>query len=228
MADNAYTFGDQLDLLSILLGDPNTTDDDMFPLAIRKTYINRGEIHFAVDSKSMREYATGAIASQEISLPSNWIKTHVLVVNAIDVASMEVALQDYDRYLNSGDYHWYQWEVSGTEKIAFLSTSVNGLTYKLWYFKKPTTALSALADVSIIPIEFREASVYWAASELMKQIGKTDLASQYLAVYAAFVQAASDDAKKKYMDRVNPNVDAGVDAGSSQSQVDIEGRGYTY
>lgn len=228
MADNTYTFGDQLDLLSILLGDPNESTEDMFPSAIRKMYINRGEIHFANDSKCLRNYATGAVASQAITLPTDWLKNHVLVLNNVDISKLEVALQDYDRYLNSGDYHWYQWPVSGVDKINFMSAVSNSLTYKLWYFSKPTTKLYATSDISIIPIEYREASVYWAASELLKQIGKTELANQALTVYMAFVSAAQEDVKKKYMDRISPNVDTGVDLGSSQSQVDIEGKGYQY
>lgn len=228
MANLTYTFGDQLDLLSILLGDPNDSTEDMFPSAIRKMYINRGEIHFANDSKCIRNYATGAVAAQAITCPADWLKNHVLVLNGYDISKLEVALQDYDRYLNSGDYHWYQWPVSGTDKINFLSAVGDGLTYKLWYFGRPTTKLDSTSDVSIIPIEYREASVYWAAAELLKQIGKTDLANQALAVYAAYVSSAEEDMKKKYMDRVNPNVDTGVDLGSAQSEVDIQGRGYQY
>lgn len=228
MANMTYTFGDQLDLLSILLGDPNDSTEDMFPSAIRKMYINRGEIHFANDSKCLRGYATDIVASKVISLPSNWMKNHVLVLNGYDISKLEVALQDYDRYLNSGDYHWYQWPDSGSDKINFLSSVADGLTYKLWYFMRPTTKLDATSDVSIIPIEYREASVYWAAAELLKQIGKTDLANQALVVYVAYVSSADEDMKKKYMDRVNPNVDTGVDLGSGQSEVDIQGRGYRY
>lgn len=228
MANLTYTFAEQLELLSVLLGDPNTTDDDMFPLAIRKTYINRGELHFAVDSKSLRNYTSGSVASQAITLPSDWIKNHVLNVNSIDISKMEVALQEYDRYVNSGDYHWYQWPVSGVDKINFLSSVADGLGYKLWYFCKPTTKLDALTDTSIIPLEYREASAYWAAAELLKQIGKTDLATQALTIYAAYVATAQEDAQKKYMDRVNPNVDTGDDAGSVQSERDVQGRGYQY
>lgn len=221
-----YTFGDQLDLLDILLGDPNDSTEDMFPAAIREMYINRGEVHFANDSKALRNYASGAVASQAITLPSDWLSVHVLILNNRDISKLEVALQEYDRYLNSGDYHWYQWPVSGVDKINFLSAVGNGLTYKLWYFSKPTDKLHDIADTSIIPLEYREASVYWAASELMKQIGKTDLAQQYLAMYAAYVATASEDVKKKYMDRVNPNVDTGDN--SLDSQVDVQGKGYQY
>lgn len=228
MADFTFNFGDQLDLLSVLLGDPNTSSDDMFPLALRKTYINRGEIKFAKDSKSMREYVSGTIASQAITLPTDWVKNHVLIVNNIDASRMEVALQDYDRYLNSGDYHWYQWDVSDVQKISFLSSVVNGLTYKLWYFKRPSTVLVDTTDISKLPLEYREASAYWAAYELLKQIGKTSLANQCLAVYGSYAQNAQADMKEKVMDRPNLNVDTGVDLGSSQSAVDVEGKGYLY
>jgi len=122
MAAHTYTFGDQLDLLSVLLGDPNTSADDMFPLALRKTYINRGELHFSVDSKCLREYASGTIASQEISCPSDWIKSFVLVVNSRDVTKFEIALQDYERYLNDSEYRWYKWSLYGTDKKKFIKS----------------------------------------------------------------------------------------------------------
>jgi hypothetical protein len=227
VADHTFTFGDQQDLLDVLLGDPQTSTEDMFPQAQRLVYLNRGELHFAQDSLCLREYTTGSVASQEISLPSDWIKTHVLVVANQKVDHLEIALQDYERYLNSGDYHWYQWQVSGTNKILFVSSAVGTSAYKLWYFKKPTTALAETSDTSILPIEYREAPVYWAGWQLMQQIGKTDLANQYMQVYSSFVNSAMSDTRERYMNRVNPNIDTGDEA-SSQSSVDIQGRGYVY
>jgi hypothetical protein len=188
-------------------------------------YLNRGELHFALDSKCLREYATGTIASQTISLPTDWLENFVLIVNNKKVDHLEVALQDYERYINSGDQHWYMWEVAGVRTIKFLSTTADGLTYKLWYFKKPTTALAETTDTSVIPIEYREASVYWAAWQMMQQIGKADLANSYMSVYASLVNSAMTDTKNQYMSRVNPNVDIGVDP---QPTVDVQGRGFLY
>jgi len=227
MANHTFTFLEQLNLLSTLLGDSQTTAEDMFPIADRKMYINRGEMHFALDSKCLREYATGSVASQEITLPDNWLSNFMLVVNGKKCDHLEVALQDYERYLNSGDYHWYQWDISDVRKIMFLSSAVGTSTYKLWYFKKPLVALDSNTDVSIIPIEYREASVYWAGWQLLQQIGKIDLANQCMQVYASFVQSAMADTKEKYLNRVNPNVDVG-DVGASASDIDVQGRGYTY
>jgi hypothetical protein len=206
-----YTFGDKLDLLSVLLGDPNTTVDDMYPIDVRKKFINRGEIHFAVDSKCLRDYVAGNIASQEISLPNGWFENHVLLVDNRDVSKFEIALQEYERYLNAAENYWYQWTVTEVEKIFFLNSSGG----------------ADLTDTSKIPIEYREASVYWAAAELMKQIGKTDLSNQYLAMYASYIQSAEADAKRKYLNRPSPSVDVGEEQ-SGQSDVDRQGRGSSY
>jgi hypothetical protein len=227
MADHTFTFKEQQDLLTVILGDPQVSSEDMFPTAQRQMYLNRGELHFAQDSLCLREYATGTVSSQSITLPTNWLKTFVMVVNNQKADHLEVALHDYERYVNSGDMHWYQWDISDARYIKFLSSVADGYTYKLWYFKKPTTVLVNDADTSIIPIQYREASVYWAGWQLLQQIGKTDLANQAMQVYSAFVAQASQDSKEKYMDRTNPNVDTGDEA-SSQSSVDVEGRGYQY
>ncbi len=222
MADMTYTFGDQLDLMDILLGDPNTTDDDMFPLAIRKKYINRGEIKFALDSKSMRDYVGGNFVAGEIALPANWLKTHVLLIDGRKADQLEIALQDYERYASGGDNYWYQWEVSDVEQITLVNQATATLAYKLWYFKKPTVALDDIADVSIIPSEYREASVYWGASELVKQIGKLELAMTYMQIYASYINSAIADVKEKYMDRPNPNVD---NDGDTVGETDRQGHG---
>jgi hypothetical protein len=222
-----YTFLDQQALLSILLGDPNTTSDDMFPSAIRKQYINRGELHFAVDSKCLRNYATGAVSNQELSLPTDWLENHVLMLNNRDITKFEIALQELERYQYAGEFYWYNWQVSGTEKLSFVASNANGGTYRLWYFAKPVNILDQDADVSPFPIEYREASVYWAGWQLMQQIGKTDLANQYMQVYSSFVNSAQSDIQKHYMNRPNPNVDVGDNIADS-SAVDIQGKGFTY
>lgn len=199
----------------------------MFPLATRKKFINKGEVQFAIDSKCLRELTTGSVASQSISLPSNWVKNHVLYVGSREVSKFEIALQDYERYLNSSEYYWYQWTVSDVEKIMFVTSAVGTSAYSLWYFKKPTTALADVTDESIIPLEYRDASVYWAAHMLLKQIGKTDMAANMLSMYSAFVNGAMTDVKERYMNRVNPNVDTGDEA-TEATEVDRQGKGSLY
>ena len=77
----SYTFLDQQNKLSRLLGDANTSSDDAFPLDDRKKEINRGEVQFAKDTKMLMKKITGTVSNQEISLPSDWFETYVLVVN---------------------------------------------------------------------------------------------------------------------------------------------------
>ena len=187
-------FEEQLNFLSELLGDPNTSTDDMFPLARRKKAINRGEIQFAIDSKSIKEYATGTVASDEITLPSNWVDTFILVVDNKPISfRREMSLANWERhYQGSVDEPIsYLWEFSGVKKIKFMTTSgLNGKTYQLWYYKKPTTELSDNTDESIMLDEFREASVYWAAHRLLQQIGKSSLSDRMFQQYTLLVQKA--------------------------------------
>jgi hypothetical protein len=227
----SYTFNDQLNKLSSLLGDPNTSSDDMWPLAIRKKEINRGELAFAKDSHLLKEYATGTVASMEISVPSDWLETYILIIdNYIITNDREISLADWERYYNwNGDIpYYYFWEFSGTRKIKLLgnSTNINGDTYYFYYFKKPTTELSDAADVSLFPEEYREASVYKAAAELLEQIAKTQLADRYRLAYQALVAQAIIEGEKHFIDKQYPRPDKGGDENSSS--VDIEGKGYQF
>lgn len=227
MAFPTYTFGDQQNLLSILLGDSGVTSDDMFPQTIRETMLNRGEIRFAMDARDLRGYATGSVASQAITLPTDWYQMHTLVVNNQDITRFEIALQDYERYLYNTDARWYQWEESGVQVLKLLSSVFDGYTYKLWYFRVPANALVNTTDTSEHKLQHREAPVYWAGAQFMTQIGKTDLAGQYLALYQQMVQQALEDIKEQFMDRPVPKVDTG-DEQTNTSHVDVEGKGYMY
>lgn len=226
----SYTFLEQQNKLSSLLGDSNTSSDDMFPLATRKLEINRGEIHFARDSKLLKEYATGVVASMEFSMPTDWVETYKLIVdNVVITNSREISLNDWEKYYNYGgtDPYYYYWQFSGTRKLKLLgNTSINGNTYYLYYFKKPTTALNLDADESLFPDEYREASVFYAASQLLEQIGKTDLADRYLQKYLALVQQAMIEGERHFVNRENPVPDLGDEL--NETDVDREGKGYDY
>jgi len=222
----SYTFSDQQSKLSSLLGDPNTSSDDMFPLAQRKKEINRGELRFARDSKIYRNFATGTVSSKQLAVPSDWMETYMLIVNnKVITNDREVSLADWERYYDwaGEDPYYYFWEFSGSKLLKFLaSNGINSQTYNWYYFAKPTTELDLDADVSVFPEEYREASVYYAASELMKQIGKTELAVQYLAVYGAFVQNAMDDIAKDHIKKELARPDFG-DVGADDD-VDRQGQ----
>ncbi len=201
----AMTFVDQQSKLSRLLGDSNTSADDAFPLADRKFEINRGEVHFARDSKIKRNYATDVITDKEIAVPSDWLENYVITIdNKIISNNREISLTDWERFHDWGgdNPYFYFWEFSGTRKLKFLgSTNINGKTYQLFYIIKPTTDLNADSDESVFPDEYREASVYYAANELLKQQGLTQRAAEYLAVYSAYVQNAKDDVDKQIINK---------------------------
>jgi len=221
----AYVFSDQLSKLSVLLGDSNTGSDDAWPLATRKKEINRGELAFARDSKSIKEYATGTVASGQIAMPSDWLETFSLIVgDRILGPDREISIRDYERYYNySGTPpYYYYWEFSGTRYIKFFG-SANGSTYKLYYFKRPTTELSSDSDTSIIPEEYREASVYYAAAELLQQAGKMQLANQYREVYVGYVRKAQMEAEKHYVDKQYANPDLNIIGSADQ---DFQGGGW--
>ena len=96
--------------------------------------------------------------------------------------------------------------------MKFLAGSgVNGKTYKLFYFKKQTTALSADVDESIIPDEYREAPVYWAAHWLLKQIGKEQLSALRKADYGEMVAEATLQVEKEYKQENRAYPDLGED-----------------
>lgn len=208
----SYAFGDQLDKLSVLLGDSNSSVDDAFPLSVRKKELNRGELHFSVDAKAIPEYATGTISGTSFTFPSDWIETFVLVVDGKVITNdYEVSLSDYERYASDSAEPWhYIWKVSGSWVLSFFSSSYDGKTYKLWYFKKPTTELDAVSDVSLLDEQYREAPVYWAAAELLGQIGKVTLATDRMNHYAAYVSQATQDLEKHYIKKEYPRPDMGT------------------
>lgn len=206
-------FQEQQALLSELLGDPNTSSDDAFPLARRKAALNRGDIHFCKDSHCVREYASGTVASYEIDIPSGWLETFCLIIDD-DVIDdwRQIDLHQWERYENHGgdEPFYYIWEYSGTKKMKFLSSSgVNGKTYELYYFRKQTTALANDADESIIPDEYREGPVYWAAQWLLKQIGKTKQSKDCKVEYDRLVAEAAVKTEKEYLKENRPHPDIG-------------------
>jgi len=229
MATFTYTFVDQQSKLSELLGDSNTSTDDAFPLARRKKQLNMGEIQFARDSRFMKNYVTGTVASGELAVPSDWIETYVFVISDIVVTNdKEIALQDWQRYYADAEeaaYHYY-WEFSGTRKIKLIGSTANGKTYQLWYFAKPTTELDLDANVSPFPLEYREASVYWAAAELLEQIGKTQLSDRCRAKYAQYVGKAQLEGEKHFVNKDMPRPDFGDP--DVPFQADRQGHGYPF
>lgn len=221
----SFDFSDQQDLLSVLLGDSNTGSDDAFPLAIRKKMINRGELHFAKDSKSLLNYATSTVSSGEITVPSDWLETFTLIVNNYTVKNdREVSISDYERYngYSGQPPFYYYWQFSGTRKIKFFG-DVNGQTYYIYYFAKPTTELSSDSDTSWAPEEYREASVYWAAFELLQQQGKNQIADRYFQKYTAFVQSAKSQIENQYITKIYATPDLNI---IGPSNTDIQGHGW--
>ena len=229
MAAFTYTFVRQQSKLSQLLGDPNTSTDDQFPLADRKAALNMAEVQFAKDGRLLKNYVTGTVASGQLDVPSDWVETHVLVISDIVITNdKEIALQDWQRYYADAEeaaYHYY-WEFSGTRRIKFIGSTVNGKTYQLWYFAKPTTELDLDADVSTLPLEYREAPVYLAAAELMEQIGKTQLSDRYRNKYAQYVLKAQLEGEKHFVNKEMPRPDLGEPV--VPTQVDRQGQGYPY
>lgn len=202
----SFTFLNQQEKLSRLLGDPNTGSTDQWPLADRKKELNRGEWKFALDSKLLREYVTSTISAMKIQVPADFVELFSLYVVISSVATKitadrELSVKDLERFwASTSDVPFYYfWEDEGVKYIYFLgSTANNTRTYHLYYIRKPTTELSADSDVSILPEEFREASVYYAASELLRQIGKTQLADSYYARYKEYVALGMALAEKLY------------------------------
>ncbi len=222
----SFSFLDQQNFLSQLLGDPNTSSDDMWPQAQRFTELNNGELQFARDAKNLQEYVTGTITSSQIAMPSDWLRTFLLIVDEMVMnANREIAIQDYERYVNyagSPPYYYY-WTFSGTRYIKFLGT---GTTYKLYYFKRPTTALSADSDVSLHPEEYRKAPVYFAASELLKQIGKHQEAQIMDQHYQEYIVRANTDVNENFINKNYASPDFGdVDINSTS---DRQGRSYNW
>lgn len=221
----SWTFGDSQDFLSQLLGDPNTSTDDQFPTNQRNREINNGELQFARDAKNLREYATGSISSSQIAVPSDWLGTYVLIIDdKVITNAREISLKDWDRYYNytGTPPYYYYWEFSGTRYIKIIGS---GTTYKLYYWKRPTTALSSSTDVSLHPEEYRKASAYFAAAELMKQIGKHQESGLFHQSYQEYIIRANTDIGKTYVDKEYAVPDLGDD---NQSTTDRQGQGYIY
>lgn len=213
----SYVFSDAQSKLSSLLGDSNTGTDDQFPLAQRKKELNRGELAFAKDSLFLQEYATGSISGTSIAVPSDWLETYILIINnqVID-NTREVSIQDYERYYSytgTSPYFYYDMR-SGTRYINFFG-STDGTTYKWYYFKKPTTELSSDSDTSLLPEEYREGPVYYAAAELMAQIGKQQLADQFMNRYKMIVRDAQMAVEKLRLTKQYPNPDINLVGGTT-------------
>ncbi len=222
----SYTFLNQQDKLSSLLGDPNTTTDDMFPIAQRKKELNRGEWNLAVDAKDLMAYETGTVSGTSITLPADYIDLHILVVNGFVLTNdQEISLEDYERYASTGsNTQYYYWtDASGNELLNLVGLSASGQTYKLYYFKKPTTELTSDSDVSLHREEFREGSVYYAASELMKQIGKNQQGDYFRGIYEAMAVRADAWARSRYIKKNYARPDMGP---AGFYSTDIQGRHY--
>ncbi len=226
----AWTFVDSLNKLSSLLGDGNNTTDDFFPLAIRKKELNRGETQLAFDAKDLLGFTTGTVDSTNvITFPTDWFETYVLVVNNVVVTSdREIALSDWQKYYNwSGTppYYYFWMDGAGTPNMNLVGASSEGSPYRLYYFKTPTSELSANDDVSLHNVAFRDITAYYAASELMRQLGNNAKADEYRTIYEAGVVKADNWARKLYIQKVYARPDFGD---TDVSSTDIQGRGYSY
>lgn len=222
----AYEFSDQQIKLSSLLGDSNTGTDDPWPLSVRKKELNRGELQFAKDSHDLQEYATGVVASGEIAMPDDWMETFLLVVDdRVITADREISIKDYERYYNWAGTppFYYYWMFSGTRKIKFFG-NVNGKTYKLYYFKKPTTELDADGDESLHADEYREAACFYAAGELLQQAGKNQQADRYFVRYEKLVRDAMRQVEKHFLDKGYAVPDVNYVSGNAET--DIQGGGF--
>lgn len=223
----SYTFLNAQEQLSILLQDSNTGTDDAWPLATRKKQLNRGEIQFAKDSKFLRNKATGTLDStKKLTVPSDWLETKVLIVNNCVINSnREIAIQDYDRYKDyAGSYPYYYMTMeSGVRYFVFLG-AVDGVSYVMHYISKPSTELSSDSDTSSFPEEYREATVYYAAGQLMQQVGKSEYADRYFNMYQRMVRDAQMQAETMYMDRQYANPDMNLVV----TDQDTQGYGFDY
>ncbi len=201
----------------------------MWPLAIRNKELNRGEWQLAVDSKDLMGYQSGNIdSSNTITLPTDWIETYLFIVNNQVITNrLEISLADWERYYNySGTppYYYYWTDVAGTHNINLIGT-VDTLLYQLYYFKKPTSELSLSTDISLHQEEFREIPVYYAASELIRQVGKNAIADEYRTIYEAGVIKAQTWSEKRYIRKEYANPDFG---GYDSSTIDRQGQGNIY
>lgn len=228
----AYSFGDQLNFLSSLVGDSNTDTSSQWPLAQRKTEINHAEKQFAKDSMMLLENASSTISSMELAVPSGWFNTFAfyITVNTVKYRidnDREVSPKDLERWNTySGDVpYYYFWGFSDTRKIKLLgnSSNINGSTYDLYYFKQPTTALDDTTDVSIIPEEYRQASVYKAASNLLLQIGQFQKSTELIQFYDRLVNQARTEVGRWYTDYDQPRPDFNI---IQSVETDMQGQGW--
>lgn len=227
----SYTFEHQQDFLSTLLADSNTDSESMFPLAKRKKELNHAEVQFAKDSRILQEYATGTIASMELALPSGWFETFAFIVtisssDRLITRRREISAQDLERY---GSYagnipYYYFWTFSGTRKIKFVgsSSAINGATYKIYYFKFPTTELDLDADTSELPEEYRQGPVFKAASNLLRQIGQYTRAKECLSEYNRLMMQAQQQSELWFTKVELPTPDLNI---IEAEAVDIQGSG---
>ncbi len=223
----SMTFANQQTLLNVLLGDSNTGTDDAFPLTVRKLFINRGELQFCKDSKSVREKTTGTISGQQLAFPAGLLRPISLIINNVDIwTGKQTSITEYERYYTSGSTYpaVYITQESGTRYFNFWGVS-SGKPYILHYIRKPTTALSSDSDESIIDDDFREASVYWAAGELLQQAGKNTIADKYKAIYNKFVRDGQQYAEELYLSLMYAKPDTNfIDAG----ETDVVGGGFDF
>lgn len=212
----SYTFLDAQSKLSVLLQDSNSGSDDAWPIALRKKEINRGEMQFAKDTKCARNVqteATTAIASNKLALPADFLELVCLILNGYVISKdSEIAVQEYEDYKNYGGDrpYFYVTEESGVRYFNFIGVA-DGVAYSLHYIKKPSTELSGDSDVSIFPEEFREASVYYAAAQLLQQVGKSEYADRYLAIYTRLVRDGQSYAESLFKTRQNATPEVRAD-----------------
>jgi hypothetical protein len=227
----SYTFLNMQDKLSSLLGDDNSDTTDQFPLADRKKELNRGEMRFCLESKMVREYATSTVASMEISLPSDCLEVFAFYIVSGNQKwkisnDREISVRDLERYAAyNGDIPFYYiFQDDGTRKIKLVgSTANNGRTYQIFYTKKQATELSGDSDVSIIPEEFREGPCYYAAAQLLRQIGKTELAAEFMNEYYVLVRLAQEQAEQLFQNYEFPRPDFNI---ADITVQDVQGGGW--
>ena len=215
----SYIFTDQLNFLSGLLGDSNTDTSSQWPLAQRKTEINHAEKQFAKDTMMLQENSSSTIANMELAVPSGWFATFAFYVTVSNIKyridnNREIAPSDLERWADYGGSipYYFFWGFAGTRKIKFLgnASAINGTTYDWYYFEMPTTDLDDGADVSIIPEEYRQASVHKAASNLLQQVGQYTRAQQQLQLYNNLVTQGRSQAGRTYLDYDQPRPDFNI------------------
>ena len=219
------TFAQQQTKLSSLLGDSNTGTDDQWPLATRQLELNRGELKLAEEAHDLLGYASGTISSQAITLPSDFLELGYLLIggDTILTGKDEISIQEYQKWINSGEDKFYFWvNSSNVRQILFIDSNSNSQAYVLYYYRGPSATLSDDSDESDHQDQFREAPVYYAAGELLPQIGKYQLANYWKGQFEIMARKAEDKTKKLVMEHIRAYPDI-VDEGEFEK--DIQGRG---